>query len=254
MPSLARIPPLFIGLLVSAAPLAAQARCEVRRELEGNLDTARIRGVLVEAGAGSLDVVGTDGSGVRVRGVVCASDETLADAARLVVEPRRDAAWIETTLPDVHGRAYVRMDLVVEMPRELAADIRDGSGGLQVRSVAAVRIDDGSGELAVEDVEGAVEIEDNSGEIRVRNVGSVQVRDGSGEIEIEEVHGDVHVLDDGSGSIDIRSVEGDVLIDEDGSGSIVVEGVGGDFLLGRDGSGSVRYRDVRGTVRVPEHR
>lgn len=241
--------------VATAGGAAAQDRCDVREEVDGRVDARGLRGVLVHAEAGALTVTGGDGDAVRVRGVVCASDAALAGAARLAVAERQGAAWVEVVLPETDGRReYVRMDLVVEMPRSLPVDIVDGSGATDVRGVAAVHIEDGSGEITVEDVAGAVEIEDNSGEIEVRGAGSVAITDGSGEIVVEGVRGGVHILDDGSGSIEIRGVTGDVRIDEDGSGSIRVEDVGGDFVLERDGSGAVRYRDIRGTVRVPEGR
>lgn len=246
---------LTLPALLLASPLSAQ-RCEVRQELQRELDAATLEGVLIEAEAGSLEVVGADVDRVTVRAVLCASDDDLAAQSRLVVEERQGAAWIEADLADGGGwrNDYARMDLTIEMPRSLAADIEDGSGEIVVRSIAAVRIDDGSGSLDVEDIEGAVRIDDGSGDIRVRNVGSVEVEDGSGGLEIAGVRGGVVVEEDGSGEIDIRSVAGDVRINEDGSGSIEVVGVGGDFILEDDGSGSVRYRDVEGRVSVPPSR
>lgn len=241
-------------LLLLPGALAAQD-CDVRRELEQQLDAADLDGVLIEAHAGSLEVVGADVDRVRVRGVVCASDDDLAAESRLVVERRRDAAWIQADLPEaggLWGRSYVRMDLAVEMPRSLAADIEDGSGSTTVREIAAVRLDDGSGGIDVRDIAGAVIISDGSGEVRVERVGSLEIDDGSGEIEVWDVRGSVLVTEDGSGEIEIRDVAGDVRIAEDGSGSILVVGVGGDFIVEEDGSGSVRYQDVQGLVRVPD--
>ena len=252
--------PLLFTVLLTAgvglpAPPSLDARCDVRRELDRALDAADIRGVLVSAAAGSLRVTGSARGGVRVTAVVCASDEGLAEDARLVAEVRRGAAWIEADLSDHDGgwdRDYVRMDLVIEMPAGLAADIRDGSGEVEVAGIAAVRIEDGSGPIEVEDIEGEVEIDDGSGDVVLRRVGAVQIEDGSGGIEIADVRGDVHVTEDGSGGIDIREVAGSVRIDDDGTGGIYVADVGGDLVVGDEGSGSLRYRDVRGRVRVPD--
>lgn len=247
----------FALLLTLPLTAAAQERCAVRRDVDRQLDAADLDGVLVEAESGFLEVTGADVDRVRVQGVLCASDEDLAADARLVLERRRDAAWIEADLPDVRGGwrgEYVRMDLTVEMPRSLAADVRDGSGEIMVRGIEAVRIDDGSGEMDIRDVAGAVVIDDGSGAIRVERAGSVEIDDGSGEIDIADVRGDVLVTEDGSGPMEIRDVAGDVRIVEDGSGSITVVGVGGDFVLEDDGSGSVSYRDVQGRVSVPPDR
>lgn len=241
-----------LAVLLSLPVSAAAQRCHVSRDVDQRLDASDLEGVLMDVGSGSLEVVGVDGTEIRVRGTVCASDEGLADDSRLILEPRRGAAWIETDLPDTGWHdEYARMDLRIEMPRTLAADIRDSSGGMVVGGIAAARIDDSSGGLEVYDVPGAVVIDDGSGEIRVRRVGSVEIEDGSGEIDVSDVDQGVLITDDGSGQIDIRHVTGDVRIDEDGSGSIEVVGVGGDFTVGRDGSGGIYYRDVQGHVSIP---
>lgn len=245
---------LAIALLLVPAAALAQDRCEVRREVERQLDASALQGILVDAGAGDLEVVGADVDGIRARGVLCASDEELAADARLVLERRQDAAWIQADLPSTRWRDYARMDLTVEMPRALAADIRDSSGGIVVRGIRAVRIEDSSGGIDVADIAGAVVIDDGSGEILVERVGGVEIDDGSGEIDVVDVQGSVLITEDGSGSIDIRDVTGDVRIDDDGSGSIEVARIGGDFTVGDDGSGSVRYRDVQGRVSVPPER
>ena len=248
-----RIPAtLTLIAVLSAAPAAAQDDCDVRREITRELDAAELDGVLIAAEAGSLDVTGGDVDRITVRAVVCADDERSVEESRLVVERRRDAAWVEADLPD-GGRwgDYVRMDLEVRMPRGLAADIDDGSGSVTVTDIAALRLDDGSGSILVERVPGAVLVDDGSGALALRSVGPVEVDDGSGSIEIADVTGDVLILEDGSGSIEISDVSGSVHIREDGSGSISVARIGGDFVLDADGSGSVRYRDVQGRVSLP---
>jgi hypothetical protein len=231
-------------------------RCDVRREVAAELPAEAVRGLLISAAAGTLQVRGDDGATVRVRGVICASDTDLADDARLVVEARREVAWIEADLPEQGGWGddYVRMDLEVLAPAVLPADIRDSSGDLEVRGIAAVRIEDSSGGIEVREVAGAVEIDDSSGGIAVYDVGSVQLRDGSGGVVVQGVRENVRVLDDGSGPMDIEDVGGDVRIDEDGSGGIRIERVVGDVVVLRDGSGGIDVREVQGEVRIPDRR
>lgn len=235
----------------------AATRCDVSREVSARLDAAALGGVLMEVGAGALEVVGVEGNEIRVAGTICASDDALARDARLILEERRGAAWVESDLPEVDGGwrdDYVRMDLRVEMPARLAADIRDGSGEVVVGRIAAVRIEDGSGSIRIEDVPGEVAIEDGSGEVELRRVGPVRLDDGSGGIDVVGVTGDMLITEDGSGSIDLEDITGTVRIDEDGSGSIRVRTVSGDLIVGGDASGGIDYRDVRGTVRLPERR
>jgi DUF4097 and DUF4098 domain-containing protein YvlB len=107
-----------------------------------------------------------------------------------------------------HGEASV--DIEVQIPQ-----------GLEIF------VDDGSGSMHIEDVQGDVSVDDGSGSILVVGATSVRIDDGSGSVEIADVSGDVRV-DDGSGNIKIRNVEGSVTID--------------------GGSGSVQLADIRGEV------
>jgi len=108
-------------------------------------------------------------------------------------------------------------------------------------------IDDGSGEVKVEQIIGRVEIDDGSGEIRISGVqGDVSIDDGSGTIDITDVIGNLYI-DDGSGTIEVRNVDQNVRVD-DGSGSIYIDGVGGDVIIEDDGSGSLKIKNVKGKV------
>jgi len=108
-------------------------------------------------------------------------------------------------------------------------------------------IDDGSGEVKIEQIIGRVEIDDGSGEIHIRDIqGDVSIEDGSGSIEVTDVFGNLFI-DDGSGTIDVRNVEQNVKVD-DGSGSITIDGVGGDVIIEDDGSGSLKVHNVKGKV------
>jgi hypothetical protein len=123
--------------------------------------------------------------------------------------------------------AWVKLE--VRMPSNLALDVDDGSGSIDIENVlATVRVDDGSGSL------------------KVRSVGPLFIDDGSGSIVVENVTGDVDVID-GSGSISVTGVTGSVTID-DGSGSISVRDVQQDVIIEDAGSGSVKVANVAGTV------
>jgi DUF4097 and DUF4098 domain-containing protein YvlB len=108
-------------------------------------------------------------------------------------------------------------------------------------------IDDGSGEMKVEQINGQVEIDDGSGEILISNIqGDVSIDDGSGTIDVTDVFGNLNI-NDGSGTIEVRNVEHNVKVD-DGSGSIDISDVGGDVIIADDGSGSLKIQNVKGQV------
>jgi hypothetical protein len=232
-----------------------QDRCRHSRDIAVSVDARNLQQLVLNARAGSLEVRGGDGSTIRARGTVCASDGDLADAAMLRSDHGQGVAHLDVDLPDTRGREYVRMDLVVDMPRSLALRLDDSSGRLSVDDVAAATVTDNSGDLRVTKIAGDVDVDDGSGDIQIADVtGDVRVHDNSGDIHIRQVHGGVTIPDDGSGDIRITDVDHDVLVRDDGSGDIVVAGVGGDFTVEHDGSGDIRYRDVKGKVSIPRNK
>jgi len=232
---------IAFAALAVATGAAAQSRdpCRYEAERSANLEASRSDRLALIARAGSLRVEGRSGlTRVQVRGHACASSEDLLE--QLQLESGRDGGVVRLEVPEIDddddwnfGRErYARLDLVIEVPEGMAAEIEDGSGDAILRGLGRLRIVDGSGELTIEEIAGTVTIEDGSGEITIRGV-----------------QGDVTV-DDGSGEIDVARITGSVRID-DGSGSITVDDVSGDLTVSDDGSGSIRHSGVRGRVDVP---
>lgn len=177
-------------------------------------------------------------------------DESADDAALddLIVELDRCGERIcaATDLRDPHLR--YRLDTELRVPAELAVAIRDDLGDLQVRDVAALDVRDGSGDLDIERVRGALLVDDDLGDTWIRDVaGPVDVIDGSGDLRIDEVRGDV-VVDDDLGDLDVLNVDGDVEI-EDGSGDIRVVDVTGDVSIADD-LGDIVVRRIGGTLTI----
>lgn len=210
--------------------------------------------------AGSLTVTGRDGlASIEVEAKVVARgvrDENmeryLKDRVELTLEKRGDVAVLVSRVRDsgfiFHFGGDDRIDLTVSVPKTLALEIDDGSGEIVVEDMAAaVRIDDGSGAVRVERVAGAVRIDDGSGEVFIEGVqGDLVIDDGSGGVEVRDVTGDVSV-DDGSGEIVIRRVGGQVTVD-DGSGDIDIVDVEKDVRLINTGSGDVNISGEKGRV------
>ena len=245
--------PFLLATLVSST-LACQVviadDCDRTAPREATLEAAGATRLVIDVGAGSLDVRGVAGATeVRAHGIACASRESILEDIRLVAERRGDTLYIETRFPELHTGTAL-LDLEIEAPDGLEVEIEDGSGSTTVRGVASLSLRDGSGELEVSDVRGSVTIDDGSGEIELLGIGGdVSIEDGSGEIDLRGIGGRI-VIEDGSGEIDVRDADGDVIVDDDGSGSIDIAGVGGSVLIREDGSGSIRVEDVRGDFTV----
>lgn len=248
-----------IGFIMLCAAMAgALSAFDTTKTL--NLPAQGVQRLDIRAGAGSLTVTGREGlAAIEVKAEVVAPDvrdkemeEYLRDRVELSLEKRGDIAVLVGRVRDngglFHFAENTRIDLTVMVPKTMALDIDDGSGDMVVEDLAAaVRIEDGSGEIRVARVAGNVRIDDGSGEMVVEGVGgNLEVVDGSGGMEISDVTGDV-TIDDGSGEILVRRVGGSLTVD-DGSGGIDIEDVEKDVRLINTGSGGVDVSGVKGRV------
>ena len=266
--------------LVTVAPAAAADQCRHAAERHAAAPTAGIERIRIEAGAGSLRISGEkDAVQVMARGRACSESEELVAATDVEIRREGTLLIVSTVLPEpgetsgvLFARtAYATLDLTVDVPDQIALEVEDSSGDLEIDSVAALDLADSSGDIRIRAVDGELTLQDSSGNIDVRSVrGDVTLTDSSGDVELEEVAGDVTVPVDSSGDLEIRGVEGsvwiqtdtsgdidivdvrdDVRIDIDSSGSIDVDRVGGSFTVGADASGSIRHRSVAGAVSLP---
>lgn len=250
-------------LAVLAAPAFAQDHDDCRHEAQrsATVEARDARRLLVEAGSGSLRIVGKPGiSHVTVRGRACASSADLLE--RVTLRGRRDGGdvVIEANVNrdrdnnwDFRDNQYARLDVEMEVPARIAAEIHDGSGSIDLSNLGNLVLEDGSGDIVADNLHGDVDIEDGSGGIRLVDIaGRVKIEDGSGTIALRNVGGLIDV-DDGSGEITIRGARNSVRI-SDSSGSIDVTDVAGDFIVSDDGSGGIDYDNVKGRVDVPRRK
>ncbi len=248
-----------IGFIVLCVALAgALSAFETTKTL--NLPAQGVLRLDIRAGAGSLTVTGREGlAAIEVKAEVVVPDvrdkdkeEYIRDRVELTLEKRGDVAILVGRIRDsnrlFHFGENARIDLAVTVPKTMALDIDDGSGGMVVEDLAAaVRIEDGSGEIRVARVVGNVRIDDGSGEMDVERVdGNLEIDDGSGGVEVRDVTGDV-TIDDGSGEVRVRRIGGTVTVD-DGSGGIDIGDVEKDVRLINVGSGSVKISGEKGRV------
>ena len=229
-------------LILTAAALAVPgvtwADYEEIREL--SLETRGRDALEIEAGAGSLDIVGApDTTEITVLAVIEIDTnddddarETIEEKMVLVLEKDSDTATLKAYFEDSGwnwGRGdSPRISLEVQMPEGMHLNVDDGSGSVEIENVRGdVVMDDGSGSLTMKDVGGEVRIDDGSGSITVSGVGGdLSINDGSGSIKVDGVGGSVTV-DDGSGGIDVSDVAEDLIIVDDGSGGLNFSNIGG---------------------------
>ncbi len=230
------------GLIVMAmftVSLAHAGWTDYEEVRDLDLDANGISQLTINAGAGSMDVIGVAGlDKITVKATIVVPDEDKDDAARVIEKKMRLSlqeksgeaeleAWFESGWMSFGSSPYIVLE--VHVPQGMA-----------------VNIDDGSGSIDIVDLVGDITIDDGSGSIDIRNVANVRIDDGSGSIDLVNAKGDVWITD-GSGSISVEHIQGSVTID-DGSGSIKVIDIDGDLIIVDDGSGSLSFSDIRGTV------
>ncbi len=256
---------------------AGQSECRFEAERSLILPAGSVEELRLRAGSGSLEVVGVEGlREVRAVGRACASHEEVLNDIQLTSEMAGSTLVMETHHPEWSGwrgwrggNRYARLELRVELPAGMAAEIKDGSGEMAVSNLGSLMIEDGSGEVVISWIHGDLTIDDGSGALEIRGVsGFVTVEDGSGELVLEDVGSNVEIHDssgeleirgidgsltlyDSSGEVNVQDVTGFVKVSQDSSGDIVVKNVGGDFIVERDGSGGIRFENVEGSVDIP---
>lgn len=256
-------PVLFVVLsALNASPVIIDEATPARVRYYDEPRSARVdaRGasrIVIIAKSGWLRVEGKDGTTeVVAEGMARAPRQDLLSQITLTGTRQGDVVRIEVDIPDMKHRDWdsnwdngPALDLTVTVPRNIPVELEDSSGELRVVGTAALDLDDGSGQIEISDIGGALRVRDGSGSLEIQNVrGDVTIDDGSGEIDVRDVTGTVTVRD-GSGSITARSVSGSVNVERDGSGGIRVVDVGGDLTVSR-GKRGVSYSGVKGRVRV----
>lgn len=225
-------------------------RADVELQETLTLQTSNLTNFDIDAGAGSLKIVGVEGANsIEVSAEILTTEErnytlTLTKSgstAKLVAEHDSHSGYWKGSSPQIN--------LTITMPNSMMLNVDDGSGDLEISKINnSVKLDDGSGDAMVEYITGDLWIDDGSGELSVRQVvGKVSIDDGSGELVIANIDGDVNV-EDGSGDLSILDVSGTVTID-DGSGSINLNGAGGLKII-ESGSGGLQISNVSGSVDI----
>lgn len=251
---------LLTALLVYQFSTEASAEsCKYEKKIKKTLDLSKSELLSIDARAGDLDIVGVSESGqALIHARVCASKEAWLEQSEVsttggkraeiaAVLPETDGGWTS------FGNNYIWMDLNIEVPQDLALDIRDSSGDMSLKNIAAVEIQDSSGDIEVEGARGSISVRDSSGDIEIDGAeGDLTIEsDSSGDIDAMDINGNVIVVSDSSGDIEVSGVSDNVVVERDSSGDISVRDVGGDFRVLKDGSGGISSHGVKGEVDIP---
>ena len=251
---------LLVFLLLYQFSTAAEASdCKYEKTISLQLDLSNSESLSVDARAGDLEIEGIDGSKKAViEGHVCVSKEDWLEASQIDISEGKHAK-IAVNLPkessgwSFSGNSYKYIDLRIKVPADMALTVRDSSGDITMDNVAAVELQDSSGDIEIEQSAGPIIVKDSSGDIVIEHIrGDVTiVSDSSGDIELEDIKGNALVERDSSGEITFEDIQGDATVERDSSGSISAKNIDGDFRVDKDGSGSIHSSNVKGRVTIP---
>jgi len=200
---------IAIGVLASAGAVQAQDYGASQR-IDTTLTIDRGGTLSVSVYAGRVNVVGSSGSQVRVRGTV--------ERGEMQLRARPSSVSINTDSEGPHGG---RVELDISVPVGTRVILEGFSAPVTVRGV--------KGETKVETLSGNVQVADAVGRVNIESV--------SGDIEVNGVAGDVRA-ESVSGRVEIANVNGD----------IEGESVSGRFTITGAKSKSVRVETVSGAV------
>ena len=200
--------PLIAGCDLDLTDLSS---CEYDETWTESINASGITTLRVLADAGELRIEGRAGTNtIRVRATACSNERRTLDEIDFDLFVDGSTLELESFAPN---RDNAHIDLVVEVPLDMAAAIFHDEGDVYVRDIDYVFIDDESGHIDIDDILFDVDIEDESGDIEINHVdGDVTIDDGSGDIDVEDVLGDLVVTFDTSGSIRHRNIYGRVVL------------------------------------------
>jgi hypothetical protein len=204
----------------------------------------------VMAGRGSLKIQGDNSiTSITVDAVIGSEDGK--DYEFTLTKRGNTAVLIAKTDGGMFDNSHAYLDLVVRVPSSINLDVNDGSGEIMIDNLAGdVSVNDGSGSMHVSHVGGTLNINDGSGDIELNDIRkSVTINDGSGNIDVAKVGSSVEI-NDGSGNVDAFHISGDVRV-TDGSGNVHVGDITGNVRVD-DSSGNIEVNRVSGNVRISD--
>ncbi|MBI3405952.1 MAG: DUF4097 family beta strand repeat protein [Acidobacteria bacterium] len=236
------------ALLVAAVALASSACVQLGDpEIKTFDKTYTVKGPVtleIQNGSGDVKVTGSSSGQVHVRGEVRVHEFIFASGTRrrvdeIVEKPpiTQVGDILRITRPQTNGPGGARISYVIEVPSNSEVRVENGSGDVAVQDVQGpLNLETGSGDMQVSRIQQRADLKAGSGDITVHSAkGQVVVTARSGELVLEDVGGDIRAQT-GSGDIRINRPGGKVEARAN-SGDVAIDGVSADLRIST-GSGS----------------
>ena len=249
---------LYVGCLaVFCAQTAVASSCRFSALRTAAIDGGPFHQVVISAGAGDLRVRGDKSlTTPRASGKACASSQELLDKMQIEVRSEGDTLYIKAEFPEADRGGFfdndsVSLDLSVDVPETMPADVVDSSGDANISGTGSTSVTDSSGDLSISNIYGDLSVIDSSGSIDIQSVaGNMQLRDSSGDVDVADVTGNLDIPVDSSGDLRLRRIGGHLQIGTDSSGDIVIQQVQRNVTIDRDSSGDINVDEVGGDLAV----
>lgn len=219
-----------LAILVLSALAGCSDDLEQTAQRQFSERTAGILTVVIEAGVGSLELVGDPGADtISAVGTAKATMVSgLNDVQFDVVRSGTELTIRALTPPETE------FDAVISLPADMIVSITKSVGSVSVRDL-------GSLELSLE--VGSASIRGVDGDLIVRSLGV-------GDLRVDDLSGNLTVEQFGVGNVQVEGVDGDVAILEAGVGRISVVDIAGNFSVRGALIGDITHTDVRGIVSI----
>lgn len=265
----------WLGVLLVLVPVLAHGEV-LREQSQKEFAAAGLAGVRVDNGQGIVTVRRGSPGQVRLNAlkIVRGSDHDeaarFAKATRVTVERQGDWLVFRVTYPQrqsievsfwdmVGGYEMPRTDvrLIVEVPPNLAADLKSRSGDLVTEGIDGPQsFHTISGDISVRDTRAAIRAQTTSGDFTAAGIASAVIETVSGDVEADGARGSFRVsttsgevrLKGAEDSVVVTSVSGDIRVPRAPRG-VEARSTSGDIQVG-EASGSVQLESSSGDIHV----
>lgn len=240
---------LIAAIAVAASAVLAACGGPSSAERQTSVSAEGITSLRIVSEAGDLTVSGGEGlTAISATGTVVDPGGARLDG----IDFRTSSSGSELLIEALTAGTASRFNVSLTLPAGMSVKIEDGDGNIAVQDVAAVEIVDTNGDIAVRRV-GALTLSDTAGDIAVGPMaGDINIRDdGLGDMSFRDIDGNVLIARDSSGAIELLRVRGNVEVLADGDGDIIATDITGDFTVRYDTAGRIRPTSISGTTSLP---
>jgi len=252
--------PIFFALFIAFTSFAQSS--DEKPYVTKNF-TSAVASLVVETSGGSIEVQGSQPSGVKVEmyvrpnnwnGKVNLSKEEIEDKLEdfdifIGTEGNKVKATAQRKNKSGWDKNSVSISFKVYTPRSIATNLRTSGGSIRISSLTGDQnFRTSGGSLKVSDLVGVVNGQTSGGSIDVEKCKQdITLQTSGGSIKASELNGKINLQTSG-GSLSLNGLDGDIVAHTSG-GSIKGEGIKGALDAGTSG-GSVRLASVAGSVKA----